>query len=165
MQDQSANLPKKQRSYEKFSPDEDALLAVLAARSDAQTDWRALAAHLPGRTVRQCKERWTKYLNPDIRRDAWTPAEDDILRKRYAQFGTKWSKIALFLRNRTDYMAKNRWAQLRRQIEKDAKEAGGQTVIAAERIEITSDIEPEFEFAPAPDTCNSAAQLTNNCLP
>jgi hypothetical protein len=108
------------RPHEKFTPDEDAKLMVLTSEA-CQTDWYAVAAQLPGRSARQCKDRWHKYLSPDIKRGAWTAAEDAVLRERYDEFGTKWARIAAFLPNRTDYMAKNRFAQLRRREQKSER--------------------------------------------
>ena len=34
--------------------------------------WSTIAAALPGRIGKQCRERWHNHLNPDIRKDAWT---------------------------------------------------------------------------------------------
>ena len=41
--------------------------------------WSAIADHLPGRIGKQCRERWHNHLNPDIRKDAWTPEEDAVI--------------------------------------------------------------------------------------
>ena len=38
-------------------------------------DWKSIGRLLGGRTGVQCFTRWTKTLNPDIRRDAWTAEE------------------------------------------------------------------------------------------
>jgi hypothetical protein len=111
------------RRHEKFTPDEDAKLKALSSEAP-RPDWFTLAQQLPGRSARQCKDRWQKYLSPDIKRCAWTPAEDGVLRERYDEFGPKWARIAAFLPNRTDYMMKNRFAQLVRREHKGTKGSG-----------------------------------------
>lgn len=35
--------------------------------------WTLVASHLPGRTGKQCRERWHNQLDDGIRKDAWTP--------------------------------------------------------------------------------------------
>jgi hypothetical protein len=110
----------KMRPHEKFTANEDAQLRFLVSEA-ARTDWFAVAQQLPGRSARQCKDRWQKYLNPDIKRCSWTPDEDAALRKRYDELGPKWARIAAFLPNRTDYMVKNRFAQLRRHEQKSER--------------------------------------------
>jgi hypothetical protein len=99
------NSGSKMRPHDKFTPDEDAKLMVLVAES-TQPDWFAVALQSPGRSARQCKDRWQKYLSPDIKRCAWTPSEDGILRDRYEELGPKWARIAAFLPNRTDSITK-----------------------------------------------------------
>jgi hypothetical protein len=148
------------RPHDKFSADEDAKLMVLAGES-TQPDWFAVALQLPGRSARQCKDRWQKYLNPDIKRCAWTPSEDLILRDRYDELGPKWARIAAFLPNRTDYMAKNRFAQLVRHGQKAAK--GARKSSKCQPTVMGASVEPEtglfdmddpvIEFPSAYDGC------------
>ena len=38
--------------------------------------WTLVAQHLPGRTGKQCRERWHNHLDLDIRKDAWSLEED-----------------------------------------------------------------------------------------
>ena len=41
--------------------------------------WTVVAQHLPGRTGKQCRERWHNHLDHDIRKDAWSIEEDRML--------------------------------------------------------------------------------------
>lgn len=39
-------------------------------------------------------QRWNHHLHPDIRKDAWTEAEEQQLVAAHRQLGNKWSDIA-----------------------------------------------------------------------
>jgi hypothetical protein len=65
-------------------------------------------------TTRQCRERWTNYLNPTIGNIEWTPAEDQLLEEKYARIGAKWQVIAAEFPTRSKNNVKNRWYRLQR---------------------------------------------------
>ncbi|KAH8045163.1 RNA polymerase II transcription regulator recruiting protein [Aureococcus anophagefferens] len=58
-----------------WSAEEDALL-LKAIEANGTRKWSVLASHLPGRTGKQCRERWHNQLNPDISKSPWTEDED-----------------------------------------------------------------------------------------
>jgi hypothetical protein len=72
-------------------------------------DWAKLAGLLPGRTGKQCRERFKNHLDPALRHRAWTTAEDDQLVELHAKYGNQWTRISTFFEGRTDNCIKNRW--------------------------------------------------------
>jgi hypothetical protein len=88
------------------------LRALVSAHGEG--DWYAIAAGIPGRTPRQCRDRWTNCLSPTLNHDAWTPEEDRLLAEMHRELGPQWVRIARCFKNRTDGMVKNRFRLLRR---------------------------------------------------
>ncbi|OHT12945.1 Myb-like DNA-binding domain containing protein [Tritrichomonas foetus] len=104
-----------------WSPEEDAFIIQWVQEHGAR-NWSTLAANLPGRLGKQCRERWVNSLDPDLLRKPWTEDEDQILIRYQKMWGNKWAKIAHFLPGRTDNSVKNRWnSSLKRKLERIAK--------------------------------------------
>jgi hypothetical protein len=101
--------------HAKFTAAEDAQIKTLVD-AFGERDWYAISLRMPGRTARQCKERWANYLSPSLNTAAWTAEEDNLLIAKQRQHGSRWALIAKFFPNRTDGMVKNRFNRiLRRQ--------------------------------------------------
>lgn len=47
--------------------------------------------------------RWHNHLNPEIKKDAWTPEEEVTLIHAHQKYGNKWAEIAKFLPGRYCY--------------------------------------------------------------
>ncbi|EAX89130.1 Myb-like DNA-binding domain containing protein [Trichomonas vaginalis G3] len=77
-------------------------------------NWSLIAQELQGRTGKQCRERWTNQLNPNLNRDNWSSNEDRILLHQQQIFGNSWSKISKYLPGRSSNSIKNRWSWLSR---------------------------------------------------
>lgn len=95
-----------------FSKDEDIKLKELV--NNYGTNWNVISEKMGNRNARQCKERWTNYLSPNVIMKPWTSEEDEFLKSKLAEFGPKWVKISSFFPNRTDIQLKNRWFVLMR---------------------------------------------------
>jgi hypothetical protein len=107
-------MPSSERQpHAKFSAAEDAQLKSFVD-SFGLHDWYAISLRMPGRTARQCKERWANYLAPSLNTAAWTSEEDNLLLAKQREYGSRWAVIAKFFPNRTDGMVKNRFNRLLR---------------------------------------------------
>jgi hypothetical protein len=106
----------------KWTPDEDRRLQTAVSRLGTE-NWQRIASFIPGRSGKQCRERWIAHLSPDVTRDDWSPEEDLILVRKQAEFGNHWAKIKAFLPGRSVVAAKNRWIWLcRRNVPKHTGE-------------------------------------------
>ncbi|GAX19268.1 hypothetical protein FisN_4Lu510 [Fistulifera solaris] len=74
------------------------------------------------RSAKQCRERWTNYLRPGIKKGEWTAEEEELIYEMYRSFGPRWSAMAKLMKNRTDNDIKNKWnATKRSQRRKEAR--------------------------------------------
>ena len=75
-----------------WSREEDELLT--AVFNEGHKNWGALAARIPGRTSKQCRERWCHHLDPRIVKGKWTAEEDQTIVSMHQEMGNKWATIA-----------------------------------------------------------------------
>ncbi|KAG6587000.1 uncharacterized protein IUM83_02751 [Phytophthora cinnamomi] len=93
-----------------WRPDEDELLKELVA--EGRKNWGQVATRIPGRTSKQCRERWYNHLDPSIVRGEYSPEEDRMILDAQARLGNRWSAIAAMLPGRTEDAVKIRWKSL-----------------------------------------------------
>ncbi|KAN0124953.1 hypothetical protein V8E52_001505 [Russula decolorans] len=77
------------------------------------TKWSVIARQIPGRTDDACSKRYREALDPALKKDEWTEAEDAKLLQLYAQFGGKWVRVGQQLQ-RSSLGCRNRWRLLER---------------------------------------------------
>lgn len=111
---------KKKHNHYKWTPEEDSLL-VSIIKSSKTLDWNIISSKMFKRNVRQCKERWFYYLCPEVNNGEWSLEEDELLRQKVQEYGTKWQKIAKFFKGRTNTNCKNRWIAMKREELKKSK--------------------------------------------
>lgn len=91
-----------------WSPQEDLQLRTWV-QTKGPTKWTQCALNLPGRSSKQCRERWIHILNPNGKIGNWSKEEDQILLKEFERVGAKWTEIAQALPGRTDSSVKSRF--------------------------------------------------------
>jgi hypothetical protein len=84
----------------RWTSEEHALLQQLVGTHGTKRAWSLIAGQLPGRTGKQCRERYLNHLGPNSKRGEWTPEEDFVLAFQHTQHQTHWSKIAKSLPGR-----------------------------------------------------------------
>ncbi|KAF8202953.1 hypothetical protein BJ912DRAFT_1052975 [Pholiota molesta] len=94
-----------------WSEEEDQLLRQGVALYGENDNWKNVALLVPGRTNKACRKRWLHSLQPNVKKSAWTTAEDEQLIELYLQFGPKWSAIARQIPGRTDDACSKRYRE------------------------------------------------------
>jgi len=115
-----------------WSASEDAQLVELVGQYGGK-HWARIASMLPGRTGKQCRERWCNNLDPSLKKGAWTPEEDETILAMHAKLGTRWAEIAKCLPGRSDNSVKNRWYSTCSRILRQQQEAAAAAAEGAGR--------------------------------
>lgn len=110
----------KKHKHFKWTPEEDALLINIVNSSNS-LDWEVISSKMFKRNARQCKERWLYYLCPEVNNGVWSKEEDELLRQKVQEYGSKWQKITQFFKGRTNTNCKNRWIAMKREAQKNPK--------------------------------------------
>ncbi|XP_063172502.1 snRNA-activating protein complex subunit 4-like [Candoia aspera] len=95
-----------------WSPEEDQMLKQLIQemRVGKHIPYRKIAYYMEGRDSAQLIYRWTKRVDPNLKRGAWTPKEDALLLKAVAKYGERdWYKIRTEVPGRNDIQCRDRY--------------------------------------------------------
>ncbi|OHS93771.1 hypothetical protein TRFO_11571 [Tritrichomonas foetus] len=99
----------------KFTKPEDTKLLMLVQEYTTK-DWKVIAEQMAPRTARQCRERWTNYVNPSLSKDPWTHEEDLLLIEKHSEYGNHWKLIEKYFPARSKNNIKHRWASLKEMV-------------------------------------------------
>ncbi|EAR97265.1 Myb-like DNA-binding domain protein (macronuclear) [Tetrahymena thermophila SB210] len=94
-------------------------------KANGPQKWSLCSETIPGRSGKQCRERWFNNLNPNVKKGNWTAEEDDMIFQGYLQHGSSWSRIAKNLEGRTENSVKNRFYSTVRKLLSDSEKNGG----------------------------------------
>jgi hypothetical protein len=90
--------------------------------------WAKIAAHLPGRQGKQCRERFVNHLDPELKKGEWTDDEEAILIALHEHHGNRWANIAKQLPGRSDNDVKNHWySTIQRKFQQHGKDVSRRT--------------------------------------
>mmetsp|Transcript_6002 Transcript_6002/g.6895 ORF Transcript_6002/g.6895 Transcript_6002/m.6895 type:complete len:356 (-) Transcript_6002:201-1268(-) len=64
-------------------------------------DYKTISQYIPGRTSKQCRERYENSLNPDMKRGEWEDEETELILDLMSDYGQNWSRIKEHINNRT----------------------------------------------------------------
>lgn len=56
--------------------------------------WEVVATRLPGKSAKDCKDRWHAQLHASMNKSSWTEEEDKKLLDARKECGNKWMEIA-----------------------------------------------------------------------
>lgn len=106
-------------SQKLWTPEEDRLLmSAVSGHNEANLKWSLVARAVPGRSGKQCRERYLNHLTPNLKLKNWSPVEDATIFRLHHTDGSKWSMMSKFIRGRTDNGIKNRYHHLKRRLER-----------------------------------------------
>jgi hypothetical protein len=107
---------------------------VLKLMKQYGRDWGLISKLMISRSGKQIRDRYLNSLDPCLNKGKFSKEEDDIIMKYYLKFGSKWTKIASFLKGRSGDMVKNRFYTF---LKKHAEEVkANRLLISCETVKI-----------------------------
>lgn len=85
------------------------LKSLLGALVLVLVSWAKIAEVMPGRTAKQCRERYNNHVDPAIKKDKiWSAEEDALVMQLHAEHHNQFAKIARSIPGRCYDDVKNR---------------------------------------------------------
>ncbi|CAI9546721.1 unnamed protein product [Staurois parvus] len=97
-----------------FTKEEDEILTnfVQRMRVGEHIPYKKISYFMEGRDGLQLLYRWTKCLDPSLKKGPWTKEEDEMLLKAVAKYGEKdWYKMRLEVPGRSDVQCRERYVK------------------------------------------------------
>ncbi|CAD8154128.1 unnamed protein product [Paramecium octaurelia] len=98
---------KRSRTNNFWKPEEDLELALLVQQLGKK--WTKIAKIVQNRNSKQCRDRFTNTIDPELKKNCFTPEEDQLIYEKYLEYGPRWSSISRLLQGRSDNQVKNRF--------------------------------------------------------
>uniref|UniRef100_A0A7S2UHY9 Uncharacterized protein n=2 Tax=Attheya septentrionalis TaxID=420275 RepID=A0A7S2UHY9_9STRA len=134
---QSLSSPPVIKGKGSWTAEEDEILR--AKRALYGRKWAKIAAHLPGRQGKQCRERFVNHLDPDLKKGEWTDDEEAVLIALHQTHGNRWANISKQLPGRSDNDVKNHWySTIQRKFQQHGKDK--LTNAALQQVQIMSNM-------------------------
>lgn len=131
-------MEKGKKSRVKFTAEEDARVRELVSLYG--DNWKSISTAMGNRNVRQVRERYLHYLNPNVNLSDWSPEEDDLLLELRSKYGARWTLFTRFFDGRSAPNIKNRFARLLTQRKKNL-------LHASQQISTSSGLPPSLPFS------------------
>ena len=94
----------------KWSVEEDKRLVGCMLDEPNRRPWKTVAGIVATRNPKQCRERWSSHLSPNVNTEEWTLKEEESCLELHQMYGRQWSRIARELGTaRTACEIKNRF--------------------------------------------------------
>lgn len=103
-----------------FTDEEDKIINNFVKLTGGK-NWIFIAHFVPGRTAKQCRDRYTNYLKPGLINNEWTEKDDELLIELYSRYGSKWAIMNKYFQNRNQVSLKNRLVFLQNQNDPNKK--------------------------------------------
>ncbi|XP_068067150.1 snRNA-activating protein complex subunit 4 isoform X2 [Anomalospiza imberbis] len=109
---QKYQLYNKDLKRKEWTKDEDQMLLELVQemRVGSHIPYKKIAYYMEGRDSAQLIYRWTKSVDPSLKKGPWTPEEDAMLMAAVNKYGEKsWYKIRTEVPGRSDAQCRDRY--------------------------------------------------------
>lgn len=141
--------------------DEDVILRKLVDRQGAH-NWSHIAAKIPGRNSKQCRERFHNHLDDGLRKGDWSEAEDRLILSTQVLYGNQWGQIAKMLHGRTDNHVKNRYYFIQRNMKLQREDTSATSVCNDIHSKLL-DTKPIDNQAPSSSYVNEEYESPRKC--
>ncbi|VDO67596.1 unnamed protein product [Heligmosomoides polygyrus] len=94
--------------------EDDRLIALVKVMTvNGTVQWDKVTFYMPGRHRQQCRTRYQRTLDENVRHGRWSDHEDLLLMSAVARFGAKdWAKVAKAVVGRSDGQCRERWCNV-----------------------------------------------------